>query len=183
MWLVASSLNINVEPDQLNVFYFVYQELMASGRRGRPRNEPEGPEEVMGMLREMAAAMREQAAAAHRMMERMEQRDEENPEGHNGGAEVDVEYVKSAEFQKANPPSFRGTYNPDRANEWVKAIEKIFTVVAYIEEQKVAFATYMLEANAKFWWVVTKRLLEGAQTHITWEISSHTFMISIFLYP
>ena len=63
MWLVAGSLNINVEPDQLNVFCLVYEELMASGRRGRPRNEPEGPEEVMGTLREMAAAMREQAAA------------------------------------------------------------------------------------------------------------------------
>ena len=167
MWLVAGSLNINVEPDQLNVFCLVYQELMASGRRGRPRNEPEGAEEVMGTLREMAATMREQAAAAHRMMERMEQRDEENPEGHNGGAEVDLEYLKFAEFRKANPPSFRGTYNPDRADEWIKAIEKIFTVLACTEEQKVAFATYMLEADAEFSWVGTKRLLEGAQTHIS----------------
>ena len=43
---------------------------MASGRYGRPHNEPEGPKEVIGMLREMAAAMREQAAAAHCMMDR-----------------------------------------------------------------------------------------------------------------
>ena len=71
---------------------------MASGRHGRPRNEPEGPEEVMGMLCEMATAMREQAAAAHRMMERMEQSDEENPEGHNRGTEVDLEYLKFTEF-------------------------------------------------------------------------------------
>ena len=44
---------------------------MASERLGRPRNELEGPEEVMGMLHEIATTMREQAAAAHRMMERM----------------------------------------------------------------------------------------------------------------
>ena len=81
MWLVAGSLSVNVEPDQLNVIYFVYQELMVSGRHSRPRNEPEGPEEVIGTLREMAAAMREQAATVLCMMERMEQRDEENPEG------------------------------------------------------------------------------------------------------
>ena len=162
MWLVASSLSVNVELDQLNVFCFVHQELMASRRRGRPHNEPKGPKEVIGMLREMAATIREQAAAAHRMMERMEQRDEENLEGHNGGAEVDLKYLKFAEFRKANMLSFRGMYNLDRADEWTKAIEKIFTVWAYTEEQKVAFATYMLEVDAEFEWVGTKRLLENA---------------------
>ena len=53
------------------------------------------------------------------MMERIEQRDKENLEGHNGGVEVDLEYLKFAEFQKANPPSFRGAYNPDRTDEWI----------------------------------------------------------------
>ena len=94
-------------------------------------------------------------------MEQIELRDEENPERHNGGAEVDLEYLKFAEFRKANPPSFRGAYNPDRADEWIKAIQKIFMVLAYTKEQKVVFPTYMLKANAEFWSVVTKRLLEG----------------------
>ena len=66
---------------------------MASGRRCRPRNKPEGLEEVMGMLYEMAAAMREQAAIAHCMMEWMVLRDEENPKGHNEGAKIDLEYL------------------------------------------------------------------------------------------
>ena len=48
---------------------------MASGRHGKPRNELESPEEVMEMLCEMVAAMRDQVATAHRMMERMKQRD------------------------------------------------------------------------------------------------------------
>ena len=43
-------------------------------------------------------------------------------------------------------------------------------MLACTEEQKVAFATYILEADAEFWWVGTKRLLEGAQTHITWDV-------------
>ena len=107
---------------------------MALGRCGRPRNKPEGPEEVLGTLPKMATAMREQAAAAHHMMEWIEQRDEENPEGHNGGAEVDLEYLKFAEFRKANPLSFRGTYKLDRADEWIKAIEKIFMMLACTEE-------------------------------------------------
>ena len=117
---------------------------MALGRHGRPRNKPEGPKEVMGMLCEMVATMREQTVAAYHMMERMEQRKEENSEGHNGGAEVDLEFLKSAEFRKVNPLSFRRAYNPDRADEWIKAVEKIFTVLACIEEWKVAFSNYML---------------------------------------
>ena len=90
---------------------------MVSKRRGRPHNDPEGPEEVMGMLREMAAAMREQATTTDRMMERMKQKNEKNSEGYNGGAEVDLEYLKFAVFRKANPPSFRGAYNCDRVDE------------------------------------------------------------------
>ena len=126
------------------------RELMALRRCGRSHNELEGLEEVMGTLHEMAAAIREQAIAAHHMMELIEQKDEENPEGHNGGDEVDLEYLKFTEFRKENLLSFRGTYNPDRADEWIKAIEKIFTVLACTEEQKVAFAIYMLEADAEF---------------------------------
>ena len=45
---------------------------MASGRHGRPRNEPEGLKEVMGTLHKIAVAIREEATATNCMMERME---------------------------------------------------------------------------------------------------------------
>ena len=61
----------------------------------------------------MAAAIREQVAATHHMMEWMERRSKENLEGHNGGAMIDLEYLKFTELRKANPPSFRRSYNPD----------------------------------------------------------------------
>ena len=51
-----------------------------------------------------------------------------------------MDYFKFIEFRKANSPSFRGVYDPDKADEWIKAMEK------------VNFATYMLEADAEFWW-------------------------------
>ena len=53
------------------------------------------------MLHEMAAAIREQAAVAHRMIEQMEQMNEENSKEHNGGAEVDLEYLKFQEGESA----------------------------------------------------------------------------------
>ena len=48
----------------------------------------------------------------------MEQLDGQNEEGHGGnpdGMEIDLEYLQFAEFRKANPPSFHGTFNPTKA--------------------------------------------------------------------
>ena len=94
--------------------------------------------------------MREQATTTICMMGHMERGLEDNMEGHDRGAEVNLEYLKFTEFQNVNPQSFQGTFNPNRANEWIKATKKIFSVLAYTKEQKVAFATYMLEVNADF---------------------------------
>ena len=44
---------------------------------------------------------------------------------------MDLEYLKFAEFRKANPSSFLGTFNLDHANEWIKATEKVFSVLTY----------------------------------------------------
>ena len=54
---------------------------------------------------------------------------------------MDLEYLKFAKYRKANPPSFRGVFNPDKSDEWVKAIEKVFSVLDCTDCQEVAFAT------------------------------------------
>ena len=46
-------------------------------------------------------------------------------------------------------------------------MEKVFSILACADNQKVAFTTYMLEANAEFWWNGVKRLLESSLTEIT----------------
>ena len=61
----------------------------------------------MGMLRE-------QAAVANQIMKQLERQGEG---GNPDEAEVDFEYLKFAEFRKANPPSFRGTFDPYKAEE------------------------------------------------------------------
>ena len=70
-------------------------------------------------------------------------RTQRKPNGH----EVDLEYLTFGEFQKANPPSFRGAFNPDKAEEWIKAMEKVFSILACTNYQRATFATYMLEAG------------------------------------
>ena len=96
------------------------------------------------------------------------------------GSEVDLEYLKFSEFRKANPHSFRGAFNLDEAKEWVKAIEKVFSVLDYTDHQKVDFSTYMLEVDVKFWWSEVKRLLEGSQIEITRDVFKEAFYQKYF---
>ena len=49
------------------------------------------------------------------MMEQLEQQGEEGRGGDPNGVKVDLEYLKFAEFRKANPPSFHGTFDPTKA--------------------------------------------------------------------
>ena len=124
--------------------------------------------------------MKDQVAAANHLMERFDRRVGENPSENPGGEGVDQEYQKFVEFCKSNPPNFRGTFNPDKVEEWIKAMENFFFVLPCFEQQKVAFTTYMLEADTKFWWVGTRRLLEHAQTPITWEVFKNVFYEKYF---
>ena len=155
---------------------------MASRGRGRPQAvpTPEGPSEFMDTLREMAYAMREQAAAAHQMMDQLGRQPGAGHGANQNGLGVDLEYLKFTEFRKANPPSFRGAFHPDKVNEWVKTMEKVFSVLDCTDHQKVAFATYMLEADAEFWWNGVKRLLEESQTEITWIVFKDAFYQKYF---
>ena len=81
----------------------------------------------------MAHAMREQVAAATQMMGQLGRQPEVGPKSNHNGLGVDLEYLKFAEFRKANPLSFRGAFNPDKVDEWVKAMEKVFFVFDYTD--------------------------------------------------
>ena len=44
-----------------------------------------------------------------------------------------------ATFQRENPPTFKGKYDPDGALEWLKEIERIFRVMDCTPAQKVRY--------------------------------------------
>ncbi|KAI5436984.1 hypothetical protein KIW84_023199 [Lathyrus oleraceus] len=74
-----------------------------------------------------------------------------------------------SEFQKNNPPMFKGAYDPDGAQKWLKEIERIFRVTECADNQKVRFGTHMLSEEADDWWVATRTELETAgNAEITW---------------
>ncbi|KAI5381255.1 hypothetical protein KIW84_UN0883 [Lathyrus oleraceus] len=80
-----------------------------------------------------------------------------------------------SEFQKNNPPMFKGAYDPDGAQKWLKEIERIFRVTECADNQKVRFGTHMLSEEADDWWVATRTELEAAgDAEITWDCGNRS---------
>ena len=74
--------------------------------------------------------MREHATTVNQMMDQLGRQRKEGHGGNPNGPENDLEYLKFLEFRKVNPPSFRGAFDPDKAKEWIKAMEKVFLALA-----------------------------------------------------
>ncbi|XP_050876198.1 uncharacterized protein LOC127079888 [Lathyrus oleraceus] len=79
-----------------------------------------------------------------------------------------------------NPPTFEGAHEPDKAQEWLKVIEKIFRVMNCSDVQKVQFGTHMLEKEAKDWWrnIVQRFYEDGIE--VTWALFRDAFLEKFF---
>ena len=84
------------------------------------------------------------------------------------------------EFRKNKPPIFKGRYNPDGAQIWLKEIERIFRVMDCAEEQKVRLGTHMLQEEADDWWVSTRHVWEATGEVVTWALFSREFLRKYF---
>src|ERR1044072_3856740 len=63
-----------------------------------------------------------------------------------------------ATFQRENPPTFYGKYDPEGALTWLKEIERIFRVMDCTPAQKVCYGTHKLSKEADDWWVDTRQI-------------------------
>ena len=99
-----------------------------------------------------------------------------NRDEHNNRA------VTLEQFKKLDPPIFRGSINPMVAEAWIKQIEKIFTALGCGEEQKVVFASFVLQGEADHWWESKTRLLRTLleRRPITWELFEEAFLEKYF---
>ena len=65
------------------------------------------------------------------------------------------------EFKKMKPPQFHGGLDPLKAEAWVLGIEKLFEVFPCSDTQKVLLATFMLEDEARRWWMLMRENHRG----------------------
>ena len=63
-------------------------------------------------------------------------------------------------FLRNHPPTFKGRYDPDGAQTWLKEIERVFRVMQCTEVQKVRFGTHKLPEEADDWWIGLLPILE-----------------------
>ncbi|XP_058760911.1 uncharacterized protein LOC131634282 [Vicia villosa] len=92
----------------------------------------------------------------------------------------DDEYRALRRFQRNNPPVFEGEHEPDKAQAWLKAIEKIFRVMNCTDAQKVQFGTHMLEKEAEDWWNNTLQRFEEDGIEVTWDLFRDVFLENYF---
>ena len=71
----------------------------------------------------------------------------------NVGAGVNADVRMLETFLRNHPPTFKGRYDPDGAQTWLKEVERIFRVMQCTDDQKVRFGTHMLAEEADDWWV------------------------------
>jgi len=96
----------------------------------------------------------------------------------NVGANVEVKMLET--FMRNHPPTFKGRYDPDGAQRWLKEIERIFRVMQCNEVQRVRFGTHMLAEEADDWWVSILPTLEQGGGVVNWVVFRREFLERYF---
>jgi len=97
----------------------------------------------------------------------------------NAGANAEVRMLDT--FLRNHPPTFKGRYDPDGAQMWLKEIERVFRVMQCTEVQKVRFGTHMLAEEDDDWWIGLLPILEQDGAKVTWDVFKREFLDRYFL--
>ena len=54
------------------------------------------------------------------------------------------------------PAEFIGSTDPLDAEEWINSLETIFEFMRLSDQERVAYASYMLKKGARYWWSTVK---------------------------
>jgi len=63
-------------------------------------------------------------------------------------------------FLRHKPAEFTSKASADEADAWLRKCEKIFKVMNCEDEQKLLFATYLLNEDAEYWWAGMQQQME-----------------------
>ena len=95
----------------------------------------------------------------------------EQRRGHHG---------RMIEFKRLSPPTFEGTTEPMEAEKWIIEMEKVFRVLEYSEDEKVACVAYMLRVDAYDWWRLEEEKRGQETEPWTWELFKSVFYEKYF---
>ena len=77
------------------------------------------------------------------------------------------------------PPTFSCSSEPNVADDWLHTVNKCLVTVGCNEEEKVRFATHLLEGAATIWWDDYQTIypIEG----VTWDMFQKAFRMTYVL--
>ncbi|XP_045802491.1 zinc finger CCHC domain-containing protein 9-like [Trifolium pratense] len=97
-----------------------------------------------------------------------------------GNIQGNAEEERLDRFLKNNPPTFKGMYDPEGAQDWLQEIERIFRAMASTDAQRVTLATHMLKGEADRWWGNARQRMQAAGILITWAGFKGAFLEKYF---
>src|SRR4030042_245803 len=113
------------------------------------------------------------AAALHAVAQAVGQHPNAGAGGNDGVRMLDM-------FLKNHPPTFKGRYDPDGAQTWLKEVERIFRVMPCSDAQMVRFGTHMLAEEADDGWVSVQPIIENGGEVVTWAVFRREFLNRYF---
>ncbi|CAA0821674.1 Unknown protein, partial [Striga hermonthica] len=91
------------------------------------------------------------------------------PRHHQAPPAMDITQL-IVQFQRMNAQPFAGTENPTAVLEWIKELDKIFTVLPLPDRQRVSHAAYQMKEDASDWWIDHWARRPEAELHaLSWE--------------
>jgi len=88
--------------------------------------------------------------------------------------------VSMEDFMKHWPIKFSGKATPDEADAWMREFEKICRVLECTDEQNLLFVTFLLVADAEYWWQGMQQLMQTREEQVTWVIFRTRFLEKYF---
>ena len=68
---------------------------------------------------------------------------------------------KLLRFRKFAPSPFKEAKDSDEADEWLDKLEGVLEILKTEEEDKIIFTEFLLQGEARLWWNMEKKKLEG----------------------
>jgi len=84
------------------------------------------------------------------------------------------------DFLCHKPVEFTRKASSDEADACLRKCEKIFKVMNCEDEQKLLFATYLLNKDAKYWWTGMQQQMETREEPATWANFRNRFLEKYF---
>jgi len=116
------------------------------------------------------------AEGIHRMVDAMQTPVAAHPR--TTSAHVRVPTVE--DFLRHKPAEFNGKVSPDEVDAWLCKCEKIFKVMNCPDEQKLLFATYLLNDDAKYWWMGMQQQMQTRDEQVEWTSFRTWFLEKYF---